>query len=294
MSSKRESIPEFGSEDEEREFWATHDSTQHVDWSKAKQNPTFSRLMQDTPIPVIVIDDTPVKLRGVCEFVEETPRLRLHAQVGDAGSAIRLIEASREEHPENADLTDWLLLSDLRLGNENGVELGRMLLEIAPGLRVVIYTQDPSWTLAAEIFRREYTRRGTPRRNGKAQGLHGYALFSNMEPAYLEHIATRVVGRHEIFIDPEILNYLLKKLRGRRLTPRQEECASLIATGLSNDEIALRMGFLNTKGKPNMGPLENLVSELYNFFSIDGAPSDPGRRVLLAHAYEAYAGLRPE
>jgi len=41
-----------------------------------------------------------------------------------------------------------------------------------------------------------------------------------------------------------------------------------------------------------MGPLENMVSELYTFFAIEGAPSDPGRRVLLAHAYEAYMGLR--
>jgi hypothetical protein len=82
-------------------------------------------------------------------------------------------------------------------------------------------------------------------------------------------------------------------LRGRRLTPRQEECASLVAQGLSNDEIAVRMGFFNTQGQPNMGPLENLVSELYTFFTIEGAASDPGRRVLLAHAYEAYAGLRP-
>lgn len=28
-------IPKFNSEDEEREFWATHDSTEYVDWSKA-------------------------------------------------------------------------------------------------------------------------------------------------------------------------------------------------------------------------------------------------------------------
>jgi hypothetical protein len=56
----------------------------------------------------------------------------------------------------------------------------------------------------------------------------------------------------------------------------------------------MRMGFFNAKGMPNIGPLENLVSELYNFFAIEGAPSDPGRRVLLAHAYEAYAGLRKE
>ena len=251
--------------------------------------------MQDNPVPVIVIDDTPVKRRGVCDFVEETPQLHLHAQAENAARAIELVEAASEENEQNVALTDWLILSDLRLGNENGVELGRALLEIAPGLRVVIYTQDPSWTLAAEVFRREYTRRGTPRRaTGKQQGLHGYALFSNMEPDYIEHIANTVVRRHETYVDAEVLNYLLKKLRGQRLTPRQEECASLIAMGLSNDEIALRMGFLNSRGKPNIGPLENLVSELYNFFAIDGAPSDPGRRVLLAHAYEAYAGLRPE
>jgi predicted DNA binding CopG/RHH family protein len=29
-------IPRFESEDEEREFWATHDSVDHVDWSRAK------------------------------------------------------------------------------------------------------------------------------------------------------------------------------------------------------------------------------------------------------------------
>ena len=28
-------IPKFETEDEEREFWATHDSTDHVDWSRA-------------------------------------------------------------------------------------------------------------------------------------------------------------------------------------------------------------------------------------------------------------------
>lgn len=29
-------IPKFETEDEERDFWATHDSTEHVDWSRAK------------------------------------------------------------------------------------------------------------------------------------------------------------------------------------------------------------------------------------------------------------------
>ena len=34
MSKK---IPKFKSEDEEREFWATHDSTEHVNWKRAKR-----------------------------------------------------------------------------------------------------------------------------------------------------------------------------------------------------------------------------------------------------------------
>ncbi len=30
-------IPKFKNEDEEREFWSTHDSTEYVDWSKAER-----------------------------------------------------------------------------------------------------------------------------------------------------------------------------------------------------------------------------------------------------------------
>jgi len=41
---KLKPLPQFNSEDEEREFWATHDSTEYIDWSKAEKNPTFSRL----------------------------------------------------------------------------------------------------------------------------------------------------------------------------------------------------------------------------------------------------------
>ncbi len=35
--SKLKKIPEFKSEAEERAFWETHDSTEYLDWSKAKR-----------------------------------------------------------------------------------------------------------------------------------------------------------------------------------------------------------------------------------------------------------------
>jgi predicted DNA binding CopG/RHH family protein len=54
-------IPILESEDEEREFWTTHDSTDHLDWSRAK--PTiFPRLKPSTVtislrLPESVVDN---------------------------------------------------------------------------------------------------------------------------------------------------------------------------------------------------------------------------------------------
>lgn len=35
MKTKRKTIPKFSSEQAEREFWASHDSADYVDWSQA-------------------------------------------------------------------------------------------------------------------------------------------------------------------------------------------------------------------------------------------------------------------
>ena len=39
MAATRKKIPTFSSEDEEREFWSTADSTEYIDWSKATERP---------------------------------------------------------------------------------------------------------------------------------------------------------------------------------------------------------------------------------------------------------------
>ncbi len=46
-------IPDFKNEDEEREFWATHDSTDYVDWSKA----------QHVAFPDLKLTKQPISLR---------------------------------------------------------------------------------------------------------------------------------------------------------------------------------------------------------------------------------------
>ena len=48
MSSGLKPVPHFNSEDEEREFWAAHDSTDYIDWSMAVRNPVLPNLKPST------------------------------------------------------------------------------------------------------------------------------------------------------------------------------------------------------------------------------------------------------
>lgn len=45
---KLKAIPKFKNESEEAKFWATHDSTEYVDWDKAVVNPSFPNLKMST------------------------------------------------------------------------------------------------------------------------------------------------------------------------------------------------------------------------------------------------------
>jgi predicted DNA binding CopG/RHH family protein len=59
--SKNKSIPQFKSEDEEREFWSKNDSSDYVDWKKA-QEIRFPNLKPSTKtisvrFPEILLDD---------------------------------------------------------------------------------------------------------------------------------------------------------------------------------------------------------------------------------------------
>ena len=61
MNKSLKPIPYFKSEKEEREFWQTHDSTEYVDWSKARRGVRFPNLkLTSKPItlrlPVGMID----------------------------------------------------------------------------------------------------------------------------------------------------------------------------------------------------------------------------------------------
>ena len=60
-NKKLKTIPKFKSEDQERDFWATHDTTEYFDLDTAVVNPVFPKLKYSTTsislrLPVNILD----------------------------------------------------------------------------------------------------------------------------------------------------------------------------------------------------------------------------------------------
>ncbi len=64
MKKKLKEIPKFKNEDEEREFWGTHDSTDYFDWDKAEvavfPNLKLSTKTISLRLPVWMLDNLKV------------------------------------------------------------------------------------------------------------------------------------------------------------------------------------------------------------------------------------------
>lgn len=71
MKKSLKPIPYFKSEAEEREFWQSHDSTEYVDWSKAKRGIVF---------PNLKLTSKPITLRLPVGMIE---RLKIEAHKMD-------------------------------------------------------------------------------------------------------------------------------------------------------------------------------------------------------------------
>lgn len=58
-------IPTFESEDKEREFWAVHDSTDYIDWSKAKLTIFPNLKLTKRPISLRITDSLLAKIKMI-------------------------------------------------------------------------------------------------------------------------------------------------------------------------------------------------------------------------------------
>lgn len=163
---------------------------------------------------VLIVDDHPMVRKGLCST------LVIQQDVEDVKEAACIKEAMGLMSSYNPDV----LLIDLMLGKEDGLELVAKIKEKEPTTKCIILTSSSR--------RDDFMR-------AQEQGVEGYLL----KEAFPEDIiyALRVVARGKKFVDPDFLKYSLSENEDTpldELTPREKEILLELGKGLSNNQIA--------------------------------------------------------
>ncbi|MGC4897189.1 response regulator [Micromonospora sp. DT31] len=168
-------------------------------------------------ISVLLVDDHPVVRAGVRGMLAGEPDL---AVVGESASAIEAVAAVRALHPD-------VVLMDLRMPGADGAVATAEVLAVAPGTRVVVLT---TYETDGDILR------------AVEAGAAGYLLKDASRTELVE--AVRGAARGETVLAPSVAGRVFRHLRDPRpvsLSPREIDVLGLVARGLSNGEIGLRL-----------------------------------------------------
>ena len=166
-------------------------------------------------IRILSVDDHPLMRAGVASFLATEPGLSV---VGEAANGEEALEKFRELRPD-------LVLMDLSMPVMDGLEATRAMLNEFPDARIIVLT-----TFAGD----EDIHRALD------AGAMGYLLKDMLVADVLKVIRSVIAGRRGI--PPVVAATLAQHTPRIALTPRETEVISLIATGLTNGEIAQRIG----------------------------------------------------
>jgi len=166
-------------------------------------------------IRILAVDDHPLMRAGVASFLATEPGLQM---VGQAANGEEALEKYRELRPD-------LVLMDLSMPVMDGLEATQAILEEFPDARIIVLT-----TYAGD----EDVHRALD------AGAVGYVLKDMLVADILKIIRSVIAGRRGI--PPAVASTLAQHTPRIALTPRETEVISLIATGLTNGEIAQRIG----------------------------------------------------
>jgi DNA-binding NarL/FixJ family response regulator len=177
-----------------------------------------------TPIRVLIADDQKVVREGLAMVLG---LLRDVEVVGAASDGDEAVALAGDLHPD-------VVLMDLRMPRCDGVEATRILRERQPGTKVVVlttYADDRSVLDALRAGARGYLTKdvgGTEIRQALQQVLDDQAVI---DPAVQRHLVEAIASApaEDPLPPPRLPD---------GLTPREAEVLRLIATGLSNSEIA--------------------------------------------------------
>ena len=211
------------------------------------------------PIRILLVDDHAIIREGLRDLIESRPGMVV---VGDAGTRADALRIAAAEQPD-------VIVLDLDLGPDSGLELLPELLETAQAASVVILTG------ARDVGQRD---------RAMELGAKGVVLKEKGATELLSAIE-KVHDTGDYWFEPGAA----KRLLGRRprgdeapdpeaakigsLTPTERELITYIGEGLDNRQIAARMHIAEST-------VRNNLTRIYDKLDIKG-----GRLGLLVYAY---------
>jgi DNA-binding NarL/FixJ family response regulator len=180
-------------------------------------------------IRVMVVDDHSIVRQGVRSLLSNYADLEIVAEADSGLTALR----------HAADLLPNVILLDIRMPGENGVDLVKRLREAAPAAKVLMLTSFDD---------REYVT------GALRAGAHGYVLKSISDETLVS--AIRAVYFGERVLSPQVLDQMIQHwttngLESRivDLTDDERDIMRLLANGASNAEIASELYMSETTVK---------------------------------------------
>ena len=169
-------------------------------------------------IRILIVDDHTVVRQGIRMMVSTEPTLQI---IGEANNGREAVDQARSLRPD-------VVLLDLVMPDEDGIEALLEIKQSYPAMKVIVLT-----TFADE------DRINT----AMTAGADGYLLKDADGEALLR--ALHSVQNGELPLHPRVARHLIegvihrnKPSRADELTEREKEILELLATGLSNKEMA--------------------------------------------------------
>ncbi len=174
-------------------------------------------------IRVLVVDDHPVVRQGVRSVLANHPDIQVIAEAENAPSLFANLESLKPD----------IVLLDIRLPGQNGIEITQQIKREHPEVKVVILTtyDDDEYLFGA-----------------LRAGAEGYLLKSTSHQVLADSI--RQVGRGERLLTPTLLNKVMREFQSLAkekmrvdsgLTDQEVEILRMIAAGAINKEIGEKM-----------------------------------------------------
>ena len=189
------------------------------------------------PIRVMIVDDHDMVRRGLVAYLEDEVGLELVGEAGDGREAVQICDQVRPD----------VVLMDLVMPELSGAEATRIIRDRWPQVQVIALTSFQEKDLVQDAL---------------GAGAISYLLKNVSGQDLVEAIRAAHAGRSTLA--PEAVQALIRPTTqkpgpGYDLTPRERDVLALLVEGLTNAEIAGRLGVSRSTVKVHMS---NILSKL--------------------------------